>query len=94
MKAQIFINRHIIASNKKTTKETGVLVDQAAVTIKTYKGSIRAKNVEFNAGCRLIQDAESAICSGATIWMEVDDVETLTIDGQEARVAMQAVGWI
>jgi len=32
MKAQVYINRHIVAANKKATKETGSTVDNPAIT--------------------------------------------------------------
>lgn len=88
MKAQIYINRHIVAANKKATKETGKLSDRPAISVHTYKGSIYAKEVVFSTGCKLIQDAANARCSGATIWMECDDFETLIIDGVEANRSM------
>jgi hypothetical protein len=88
MKAQIYVNRHIMAANKKATKETGELVDRPAIAVNTYKGSIYGKEVEFTKGCKLIQNAEQARCSGATIWIEVDDFETLIIDGVAAKYSM------
>ena len=81
MKAQIYINRHKIAANKRATKETGTLTDNPAIAVNTYKGSVYCKEVELTQGGKLIQDAENARCSGATIWIEVDDVATLIIDG-------------
>ncbi|MDV3002521.1 MAG: hypothetical protein N5P05_004176 (plasmid) [Chroococcopsis gigantea SAG 12.99] len=83
MKAQIYINRHVVQSNKKVTKETGTIVDQPAIAVNTYLGSVYAKQVEFTAGCKLIQDAEKARCSGATIWLEAE-LESLVIDGVQA----------
>lgn len=88
MKARIYVNRHVMAANKKATKETGLLTDEPAIAVNTYKGSIYAKQVEFTAGGKLIQDAENARCSGATIWIEVDDFESLVIDGVEASRLM------
>jgi hypothetical protein len=87
MKAQIYVNRHVMAANKKATKETGQLVDNPAISINTYKGSIYAKEIEFTAGCKLIQDAANARCSGATIWGEAK-FETLIIDGAVANRSM------
>ena len=77
-----------MAANKKATKETGELVDEKAIAVNTYKGSVYCKEVELTQGCRLIQDAENARCSGATIWLEVDDFESLIIDGVEANRSM------
>ena len=88
MKAQIYINRHVMAANKKATKETGEIVDKNAIAVNTYKGSIYCKEIEFTAGGKLIQDAENARCSGATIWIEVNDFESLIIDGVTARNSM------
>ena len=85
MKAQIYVNRHVMAANKKATKETGFLVDNEAIAVNTYKGSIYCKEVELTAGGKLIQDADNARCGGATVWIEVDDFESLVIDGVAAN---------
>ena len=87
MKAQIYINRHIVAANKKASQENNSLVDQPAISINTYLGVIYAKTIEFKSGCTLIQDAANARCSGATIWVEAP-FESLVIDGLEANRAM------
>jgi len=84
MKAQIYVNRHIVQANKKATKETGVTVDAPAIAVNTYLGSIYAKEVEFTDNCKLIQDATKARCSGATIWIE-SEFESLVIDGVKAN---------
>ena len=81
MKAKIYLNRHILTANKKATKETGNLVDEPAIVINTYKEKIYCKQIEFTKGCKLIQDANNALCSGATVWLEVNDFESLIIDG-------------
>lgn len=83
MKAQIYINRHVVAANKKASIECGELVDTPAISINTYKGVLYAKEVEFTGGCKLIQDAAHARCSGATIWLEAE-FESLVIDGVSA----------
>ena len=88
MKAQIYVNRHVMAANKKASKETGEIVDNKAIAVNTYRGSIYCKEIEFTAGGKLIQNAEKARCSGATIWIEVDDFESLIIDGVEANCSM------
>lgn len=85
MKAQIYINRHVVAANKKNSKETGKLVDQPAIAVNTYLGSIYCKEVEFTG--KLIQDAANARCSGATIWIETE-FESLIIDGIKANRSM------
>ena len=87
MKAQIYVNRHVMAANKKATKETEKIVDNKAIAVNTYKGSIYCKEVEFTKGGKLIQDAENARCSGATIWIETE-FESLIIDGVEANRSM------
>lgn len=77
MKAQVFINRHIVARNKKLTKETGRLVDEPAISVNTYKGAKYVKKLKLAEGVHLIQDAASPRCSGATIWIEVDNVDMI-----------------
>lgn len=84
MKAQIYVNRHIVRANKKATTETGNLVDAPAIAINTYLGSIYAKEVEFTGNYKLIQNAAKARCSGATIWLE-GEFESLVIDGVKAN---------
>lgn len=69
-----------MAANKKTTKETGELVDNRAIALDTYKGSFYAKEIEFTAGASPIRDAAKSRCSEATIWIECDDFESLIID--------------
>lgn len=87
MKAQIYVNRHVVGANKKQTKESGYLVDDPAISINTYLGVIYAKTIDFTGNCRLIQDANNARCSGATIWLEAN-FEDLIIDGQKADRSM------
>ena len=87
MKAQIYVNRHIVAANKKASKLRGALVDERAISINTYLGSVYAKRVEFRGGCVLVQDAAKARCSGATIWIEAE-LETLVLDGVIANRGM------
>ena len=72
MKTEIYINRHIVAANKKATRATGELVDEPAITLRTYKGTMRVKRVEIIGSAVLVQDAARARCSGATIWLECD----------------------
>lgn len=86
IKAQIYINRHIVAANKKATTVDN-LVDDAAISINTSLGVIYAKRIEFTAGATLIQDAADARCSGATIWVETT-FESLIIDGMPADRSM------
>ena len=88
MKARIYVNRNIQAANKKATKETGVLTDHPALAVNTYKGSIYCKEVELTQGGKLIQDAENAHCSGATITIKVDNFDSLIIDGVQANRLM------
>ena len=77
MKGKIYINRHIVAANKKASKETGQIVDEAAISVNTYKGSTYCKKVQLAPGVNLIQDAFNACCSGATIWIEVNDINAI-----------------
>lgn len=87
MKSQVYINRHVMAANKKSSKERGYLVDEAAISVNTYLGVVYGKEVEFTQGCKLVQDATNARCSGATVWMEAD-LESLVIDGIKADRSM------
>ena len=90
LKAQIYINRHIVAANKKATTVDN-LVDDAAISINTSLGGIYAKRIEFTAGATLLQNAADARCSGATIWVETT-FESLIIDGVPADRAMLKKG--
>jgi hypothetical protein len=91
MKAQVYVNRHVMAANKKATKERGQPIDEAAISVNTYLGSVYGKEIEFTQGCKLVQDAARARCSGATIWVEAE-FESLIIDGVRADRAMFAKG--
>jgi transposase-like protein len=80
MKARIYINRKIVKANKVLSRNTGATVDKPAIVVRTRRGSVYAKEVEMTGGSRLIQDALSSHCSGATIWIECE-WESLIIDG-------------
>jgi hypothetical protein len=82
MKATVYVNRHIVASNKKNNE------DKPSISINTYLGVVYCKTLEFGGGATLIQDKAKARCSGATIWLEVEDFLTLVIDGQVASNSM------
>lgn len=83
MKAQVYVNRHVMTANKKATKDRGVPIDEAAISVNTYLGVVYGKEIDFTQGCKLVQDATNARCSGATIWMEAE-FESLVIDGIKA----------
>jgi hypothetical protein len=83
MKAQVYINRHVMAANKKASKDRGLPIDEAAISVNTYLGVVYGKEIEFTQGCKLVQDAARSRCSGATIWMEAE-FESLVIDGIKA----------
>ncbi|WP_310412516.1 hypothetical protein [Chamaesiphon sp. OTE_8_metabat_110] len=87
MKAQVYVNRHVMAANKKATKNRGVPIDEAAISVNTYLGVVYGKEIEFTQGCKLVQDAAQARCSGATIWAEAE-FESLVIDGIKADRSM------
>jgi hypothetical protein len=87
MKAQVYVNRHVMAANKKATKDRGLLIDEAAISVNTYLGVIYGKEIDFTQGCKLIQNAAQARCSGATIWVEAE-FESLIIDGVPANRSM------
>ena len=87
MLAKIYINRHIMTANKKTTKNTGVLCDVPAISINTYLGVVYCKKIRFTDGCDMVQDAKDPHCSGATIWCSAK-FESLIIDGVMADRSM------
>ena len=91
MKAEVFINRHVVGQNKKQTKETGELHDQPAISINTSQGVTYCKTVQFPANTKLIQDPTNARCSGATIWIECE-YESLIIDGKPVDPSYQIEG--
>ena len=89
MRAQIYINRHTILANKKASL-AGEFTDDPAIAVRTYLGVIYCKSVEFPPSSNpvLIQDAKNPICSGATVWIEVERFESLIIDGIQANRTM------
>lgn len=87
MKAQVYVNRHVMAANKKATKDKACPIDEAAISVNTYLGVVYGKEIEFTQGCKLVQDAARARCSGATIWVETE-FESLVIDGVPANRSM------
>ena len=54
MKAQVYINRHVMTANKKATKDRGVPIDEAAISVNTYLGVVYGKEIEFTQGCKLV----------------------------------------
>ena len=88
IKANIYINRQIVNANKKASQETGTMVEQPAIAINTYFGSIYAKEVVLSRNAKLIQSATAnPLYSGASIWIE-SQFEDLIIDGQRASLDM------
>lgn len=73
MKSYIYINRHIVKSNKEEAK------DEPAIAVRTYKGVEYTKRVTFSDGTELIQDFNRPLCSGATIWIE-SNRENITVE--------------
>lgn len=87
MQAKIYINRAIVRKNKKQSQESGKLVDEPAIAINTYRGSVYVKSVQLPPNAVLRQDASNAQCSGATIWIECL-FEELILDGKPAHRSM------
>ena len=79
MKARIYINRHIVKSNKKTGE------DKPCIAIRTYKGVKYVKKVELFGMWTLKQDFVKPYCSGATIWLEGNDGDYLVEDENDIR---------
>lgn len=87
MKAQVYVNRHVMTANKKATKDRGLLIDEAAISVNTYLGVVYGKEIEFTKGSKLVQNAAQARCSGATVWLEAE-FDSLVIDGVPANRSM------
>ena len=73
MKARIYINRHIVAANKKHSR------NDPAISINTYKGVEYCQKIALSNAV-LIQDMSNPICSGANIWIECDRSDITIID--------------
>ena len=80
MKATIHVNRHVQAANIKYDR------DDPVFSIKTYRGTLHARQIEMTRGT-FIQDKAHPQSCGATIWMETS-FETLIIDGVPANLEM------
>lgn len=65
MKATIYINRHVVAANKKHGE------NNPAISINTYKSVEYAHKIALSNAV-LIQDMDAPRCSGANIWIECD----------------------
>jgi hypothetical protein len=80
-KVQIHVNRHIVRKNIKENR------DDPAISIRSSKGTIRAKIIEILGSATLIQDAAHPRSCGATIWLETE-LECLTIDGMPGSLEL------
>lgn len=74
MKAEIYINRHHIAHNKKLKQENpelsfNELPIKPVIAVRTYKGVEYAHAIYIDKGV-LVYDPDNARCSGATAWIE------------------------
>jgi len=83
MLAEIYIDNRIVASNKKATKETGIVVDLPAIAIRTYLGVVYAKKIRFTDGCNMVQDTKAPRKKGVHMWCTAR-YESLIIDGVQS----------
>jgi len=74
MKTRIYVNRHKIASNKKTRAK------EPPISIRTYKETRYANQIELNNTWTLKYDPENALCSGATVWLEGEHTDVRIIE--------------
>lgn len=83
MKAKVYINRHLVAQNKKAKKENLTWVELPEISINTYVGVKYCKKVDFTQPATLLQNYDSPTCAGAHIYLEVEKAESLIVDGKQ-----------
>lgn len=66
MKTRIHVNQHIIKSNCKSGKINPPL------TIKSYKGNIKAFSVEIKGPSKVIYSPNKPLSCGAKCWVETE----------------------
>ena len=80
MRAKIYINRHLVAQNKKAKKENLTWVELPEISVNTYLGVKYCKKIDFTEPASLLQDYDNPACSGAHIYLEVANAESLIVD--------------
>ena len=64
MIARIYVNKHVIMSNAKNNQA------EPPISVRTYKGTEYATEIELTGTWKVIYSPEKAICSGAKVWIE------------------------
>lgn len=71
MKTIIHVNQHVIKANRKNQTTDPVL------TIKTYKDTRYANEVEFKGTVRFVYRPDKPLSCGAHVWCETNDEVTI-----------------
>ncbi len=66
LKVKIYINRHVIASNKKHGK------NEPPITVATYKERKKCHEVIIDGKARIIYSPNHPLSCGATVYIETD----------------------
>ena len=66
MKTKIYINRHVIASNKKHGR------NDPPITVADYKSRCRTHEVEIMGNSRVVYQPDKPLSCGATVWIETE----------------------
>lgn len=72
MKTIIHVNQHVIKANRKNG------VQDAVLTVKTYKSNTYAKEVVIHGASRVVYSPDKPLSCGAHVWIETEsDVEVI-----------------
>lgn len=72
MKTIVHVNQHVIKANRKNG------VQDAVLTVKTYKSNTYAKEVVIHGASRVVYSPDKPLSCGAHVWIETEsDVEVL-----------------
>jgi len=64
MKTIIHVNQHVIKNNRKNN------VNDPVLTVKTYKTTIYAHEVEIMGNSKIVYRPEKPLSCGAHVWIE------------------------
>ena len=68
MKTQIYVNRHVIARNKRDGTQLPPLV------IRTHRSTRRASSVRIHGASKLVYSPDKPLKNGPTVWIETDGI--------------------
>jgi hypothetical protein len=72
MKTIVHVNQHVIKANRKNG------VQDAVLTVKTYKSNTYAKEVVIHGASRVVYSPDKPLSCGAHVWIETEsDVEVI-----------------